>query len=233
METISLPLKLLLAIILGGFIGLERESSSQNKDLGDKWGLRTYSLISLLGAIAGFLYLFNNQTLSIIITSSFVILIFIYYAIGGWIIKSMGLTTELGGIFSYLIGYFVTSEIFPLHLVVAIAIVIELILSIKEKSRSLILGISRSEIDAFIGFCIIALVILPFLPNKAFYLTDIHFLKNLFYAYKLDVNFFATLEILNPFKLWFLVALITGIDILGYILIKVLGQRREIIFQRQ
>lgn len=263
MGNLTLPIKLLLALVLGALIGLEREASAddksdtedkptpdkhtQNKPIpeekstennnetqatqphGDMWGLRTYSLISLLGAIAGLLYLFDNLLLSTVITVAFFILIFLYYAIGGWIIKSMGLTTELGGIFSFLIGYFITSEIFPTQLVIAIAVVLTLILSIKDKSRRFILGVKRTEIDAFISFAIVALVILPFLPNRAFHLTDISAIKTMLQAYGGNTNFFEQLEIINPFKLWFIVALITGIDIFGYLLSKLAGKKRGLI----
>lgn len=232
MESLALPLKLLLAIILGALIGLERESATDPeaiKEMGDRWGLRTYSLISLLGAVAGLLYLFGNNVLALIITVSFFILIFIYYGVGGWMIKSMGLTTELGGVFSFLIGFFVTSEIFPLQLVIAIAIVIQLILSLKEKSHHLILGIKRAEIDAFIGFAIIALVILPFLPNQPFHLTDIHSIKTVLQAYGADISFFDRLEIINPFRLWFIVAIITGINIFGHVLQKIIGDQKGLI----
>ncbi len=235
METIALPLKLLLAIILGGLIGLERGSAPGTEDKeeymnrGDTWGIRTYSLISLLGAISGLLFLFGYLYLSIITTVSFFILIFIYYGVGGWMIKSMGLTTELGAIFSFLIGYFVTSNIVPLQLVIAISIVIELILSLKEKSRTFVLGVKRSEIDAFIGFAIIALVILPFLPNQAYHLADSPTIRNLLQTYNANMHFFEQLEIINPFRLWFIVALITGIDVLGHLLAKFSGKNKSII----
>jgi len=235
METLALPLKLLLAIILGGLIGLERgsapgtEEKEEYMNRGDTWGIRTYSLISLLGAISGLLFLFGYLYLSIITTVSFFVLIFIYYGVGGWMIKSMGLTTELGAIFSFLIGYFVTSNIVPLQLVIAISIVIELILSVKEKSRTFVLGLKRSEIDAFIGFAIIALVILPFLPNQPYHLADSQTIRNLLQAYNANMHFFEQLEIINPFKLWFIVALITGIDIFGHVLTKVSGKGKGIL----
>lgn len=235
METLVLPLKLLLAIILGGMIGLERgwapgtEEKEETMDRGDTWGIRTYSLISLLGAISGLLFLFGYLYLSLITTISFFILIFIYYGVGGWMIKSMGLTTELGAIFSFLIGYFVTSNIVPLQLVIAISIVIELILSLKEKSHSFVLGIKRSEIDAFIGFAIIALVILPFLPNQSYHLADSQSIRRLLEAYNANMYFFEQLEIINPFKLWFIVALITGIDIFGHALAKILGKDKGVV----
>ncbi len=235
METLALPLKLLLAIVLGGMIGLERGSAPGTEEKekymarGDTWGIRTYSLISLLGAISGLLFLFGYNSLSVIITVSFFVLIFIYYGVGGWMIKSMGLTTELGAVFSFLIGYFVTSNIMPIQLVIAISIVIELILSLKEKSHSFVLGVKRSEINAFIGFAIIALVILPFLPNHSYHLADSQSIRKVLEAYHANMGFFEQLEIINPFRLWFIVALITGIDIFGHVLAKILGKNKGVL----
>lgn len=232
MHSLSLPVKLLLAIVLGGLIGLERESAPKKaalKEQGDGWGLRTYSLISLLGALAGLMYLYNNTAVFLSIIIIFMAMLIVYYAVGSWMIKSMGITTELGALFSFLIGYFVTSETLPIQLTIAVTIVLELILSLKEKSRSFILGIKRTEVDAFIGFAIIALVILPFLPNQGFYLTDIQSLQTLVETHQVNLGFFSGLELINPFRMWFIVALVTGIEILGYILMKSIGAKNGVI----
>ena len=62
-----------------------------------------------------------------------------------------------------------------------------------------------------------------FLPNKSFYLSSIPALETILSAYKISLGKLAGIEILNPFKLWLVVALITGIDIFGYILEKTIG----------
>ena len=235
MQPPTLPLKLLLSIILGGIIGLEREPAFEKdtpleKEVsGHLGGIRTYALISLLGAVAGLLHLYGQESLYLLIAISFFILIFIYYAVGGWMVKSMGLTTELGAIFSFLIGFFITSDIFSTQLIIALSIVLSLILSIKQKSKSFILGIRRTEVEAFIGFAIIALVILPFLPNQAFHITDIPTIRTLLEGYNVNLDFFYKLEIVNPFKLWFIVALITGIDVFGYVLGKITGDKKGLL----
>jgi uncharacterized membrane protein (DUF4010 family) len=43
------------------------------------------------------------------------------------------------------------------------------------------------------------------------------------------MHFFEQLEIINPFKLWFIVALITGIDIFGHVLAKISGKKKGIV----
>jgi len=174
MGSLSTPLKLLLAIFLGAAIGLERESPykegiiDQDKyEIGRLGGLRTFSLISLLGAITGLLTLGGNFSLFLIITITFFCLIIVYYAVGSVLIKSTGLTTELSALYAFLIGFFVAAEIFPIQLTIAITVVLALILSLKEKTKTFVMGVQRAEIEAFLGFAIVALVILPFLPKQS------------------------------------------------------------------
>lgn len=231
----SLPIKFLIALILGAVIGLERESQEEKKeqpskfDVGSLGGLRTFSLISLLGALAGFLSLGNNSVLFIIISVAFLTMLCLYYVIDGILMKSTGLTTEIAALFTFLIGFFVTSEILPIQLTLALTVVLVLILSLKEKTKVFALGIKRQEIKAFIAFAVVAMVILPFLPNQAYYITDIPGIKTIFSAYHIQLGLLEQLEILNPFKLWFIVALITGIDIFGYLLSKFFGRRGGIL----
>jgi uncharacterized membrane protein (DUF4010 family) len=235
MSHLPLPLKLLLAIFLGAVIGLERESPHEKSisqaeiDIGRLGGVRTFSLISLLGAVAGLLALAGNFPLFLTITIAFFTLIGISYVISSLLVKSAGLTTELSALFVFLIGFFITTEIFPAQLVVALAVVLALILSLKEKTKTFVLGIRRAEIDAFISFAIVALVVLPFLPQKSYFLTDIPAVKTMLGAYKIQLGALGKLEIINPFKLWFIVALITGIDVAGYILGKLAGQKKGLL----
>lgn len=231
---LSLQLKFLFSLVLGAIIGLEREASQrpyseEYQEMGIVGGVRAFALISALGSIAGFL-IFTPYSLlgwSIVFTVfSFVIA---YYAIGSYLTKSTDLTTELGTIFTFLLGFFLTSEIIPIQAVVALTVILSVILSIKEQTKTFVLGISRDELSAFIGFAVVALVILPFLPNKSYYLTDIPAVRTILSAYHLQLSFLEKLEIINPFKLWFIVALITGIDVFGYLMGRILGERHGIL----
>lgn len=232
MSYLPLPLKFLLAIILGGVIGLERESPYEKEyqkkkfALGSLGGLRTFSLISLLGAIAGFLSLSGEEGLFLVIAVGFLVLLTVYYILGSLFVRAVGLTTELAAFFSFLIGFFVASEVLPIQLTIALTVVLVLILSLKEKTKTLVLGIKRAEIEAFLSFAIVALVILPFLPNRSYFLTEIPFVRSLLGAYRVELGALGKLEMVNPFKLWFIVALITGIDIFGYLLGKLVGQKK-------
>jgi hypothetical protein len=82
-----------LALLFGAAIGLERESSSQG--VGSAGGIRTYSLIALLGAVCGLFYVSNLVIMAVLIASVFFIILISYYILNSSITKDVGLTTEL------------------------------------------------------------------------------------------------------------------------------------------
>jgi uncharacterized membrane protein (DUF4010 family) len=77
---------------------------------------------------------------------------------------------------------------------------------------------------------LIALVILPFLPNTIYKVVDIPGITTILNAYGINIENFIQTELFNPYKLWFIVALITGVEILGYVLEKTVGQKKGWLF---
>ncbi|PIS08894.1 hypothetical protein COT75_04375 [Candidatus Beckwithbacteria bacterium CG10_big_fil_rev_8_21_14_0_10_34_10] len=227
---LTITLKLVLSLVLGAVIGLERESyekeiNPESKSVIGGLGVRTFALVTSLGAVAGLLRA-SNFSLFLTLNITFMLLLLAYYVMGSILLKDNGITTELAVIFAYLIGLFVALEIFPIQLVFAMTVILILILSRKEKIKNIVSGIKKTEINAFISYALIALVVLPFLPKQAFFLTDIPGLVNIFQSYGIDLGKLASIEILNPFKLWLVVALITGVDMFGYFLEKTIGQKK-------
>jgi len=159
----SIVINILLALLFGAAIGLERESGGQHS--GSAGGIRTFALISLLGALCGIFYINNLTVLAILIAAVFFIILISYYITNSTYTKSFGMTNELAIFFTFLIGLLPMLNIVPLKLVIVIFVIIVLILSLKEKISKLVAGITSREIEAFISYAIIALVILPFLPN--------------------------------------------------------------------
>lgn len=219
---LSLPIKLLLSVLFGGLIGLERESS-QNKDnikhVGSIGGVRTYSLIALLGALSGLMLNQNLPNIFFLIATTMCALVVVYYFLGTSITKRTGMTTEIAAIFTFLIGFFFITGILSPELTVAIFVIILLILSVKIKTQKFVLGVSHKELESFVAYAILALVVLPFLPDKNYLLQDMPVFNNL------ALGAFKGLEIINPHKLWLIVVLITGIDVLGYTLTKFLNKK--------
>ncbi|MFZ6035156.1 MAG: MgtC/SapB family protein [Patescibacteria group bacterium] len=221
--------KLLLSLILGAVIGLERESYERKIDKSPlsgvgSLGVRSFSLITTLGAIAGLLYNSHNS-LYLLISVTFMTLLVVYYVVGSIFTKDNGITTELAIIFSYVIGVLISLEIFSNQLIIALVVVVIGILSVKEKLKSFISGVKESEMAAFLSYAIIALVVLPFLPNTSYSLSDIPGFSDFLITANLGLGEIANLPLFNPFNIWKVVVIITGIDIFGYILEKTIGQK--------
>jgi uncharacterized membrane protein (DUF4010 family) len=234
MLELASPIKLLLSLLIGAAIGLERESyehfknsdfSKREKDKQGSLGVRTFSLITTLGTLAGLLRP-DFPDLFITINIVFLVLLVAYYITGSILIKDNGITTEMAVIFSYLIGVFIALNIFPIQLILAIAVILILVLSQKEIVRQWIAGIKQAELTAFISYAIIALVVLPFLPNIFYRLSDLPGLASVLQSYGINNSQILNIELVNPYKLWFIVAIITGLDIFGYLLSRTVGQKK-------
>ncbi|MFO0703768.1 MAG: DUF4010 domain-containing protein [Patescibacteria group bacterium] len=219
-----------LALLLGAAIGFERESYEDRVDTTDKsgtgsLGVRSYSLIALLGAISTIVSPIHPG-LFFLIALVFLAITVVYYVIGSLVTKDHGFTTELAILLTFVIGALVGLPQIPLQVTVAIAVVVAFILSIKKQVRSFVKTMRDYEISGFIAYAIIALVILPFLPNTSITITNLPILGGLLQAYGFPIERFASVEIVNPFGVWRVVAIITGVEIAGYILQKTLGQQK-------
>lgn len=229
---LAISLKLLISLAIGAAIGLEREIHQKNDNhknrSGSLLGVRTFSLATLLGAIGGLLYA-DHLILATLITASFILVILANYIITAYTKKESGITTELAALMSYLIGVLIALEIFPMTLTLSLAIVLMLILAYKEQVKDVVEDIHTREIKAILSYGIIAVIILPFLPNEAIILRDIPYLSDFLRSFGYSLDRWGSLEIINPFKTWLIVAIITGVDLIGYILEKMFGQGRGLI----
>lgn len=223
-------IRLILAFLLGAAIGMERELNEKKSLKSDQkpqaiLGLRSFSLVTSLGAIAGLIYS-TFAALSLVIIAGIFLLIAVFYFVDTNITKDTGLTTELAMIYSLVIGILLGINAIPIQIILAIAVVFIFILSMKRKVKDVVQDIKRFELNGLIAYAIIAVVILPFLPNRAYALTDfpgfVLFLKSL----GISVAKIAAIELFNPFKVWLVVSLITGLDIAGYFLEKTIGRQK-------
>ncbi len=217
---------LILSLLLGAAIGLERQSSGHLSDS----GIRTFSLIGLVGCVSSIFYVNNMPLIFGTVSAAFVILLSIHYVLASNRTQDFGFTTEIAVLLTYLIGVCLGTGILPLHVTVAVAVVVIVILSMKKRSEELISAVTRSEIESFISFAILGLVILPFLTNTTYTLADFPEVRSVLEGLNIDVARFDALELINPQRLWFIVVLISGIDVLGYMLGKFVGRERGFLF---
>jgi uncharacterized membrane protein (DUF4010 family) len=228
---LSIFVQCLLALLLGAVIGFERESYEHEVDrtatVGrGSLGVRTYALVALLGAISTIVTPIHFG-LFLLIAVTFVGFLVSYYIFGSITNKDHGLTTELAILFAFLIGAMIGIPNIPIQLTIALTVILAFIMSTKKQVKTFIKSIKEHEVDGFIAYAIIALVILPFLPKEALTLGQIPYVSSILDAYGIELpTKFQNLQIINPHSLWRVVAIITGVEILGYFLQKAIGQKK-------
>lgn len=221
--TSDLFINLILAFVFGATVGLERESSKgSGPHVG---GIRTFSLMSMSGALAGIFIVHGYLALGISVIAGFLLLLISNYITEGLQTKDFGITSELSALGTFFLGLMVMLDIIPLQTTVAFLVILVFILSLKSRTEKLMAGISKTEVQSFVSYAIIALVALPVLPDHAYKVKDLPVVENLLSGLGVNIGQFDNLDLVNPRKIWFVVVLITGIDVFGYILSRLVGDK--------
>lgn len=192
----------MIAIALGSLIGLEREYAKLKRKGHAYAGIRTFPLISLFGAISA--YLGELITPWILVVNMFLmglLIIAAYFAVSGKSLKYLGATSEVAGFLTFFIG--VLAYYGEIKFAIIIAILITVILYARSMLHHFAKRIRAGELRDTLKFAVIAFVILPLLPNKAY----------------------GPLELFNPYVIWLMVVFISGISFVGYILMKWFGEK--------
>ncbi len=149
--------KLVIATLLGMFLGLEREWSQKSA------GIRTFALISLLAAV--FTIIGDDGLL--LIGGLLIIAHAILLAVQSFIeeeIDGLSLTTSVSMLVAYSIGALVASGF--LIESVTVAVLSSLLLVLKRELHQFAWGLSREEVRSAVEFVILAFVIYPLLPAE-------------------------------------------------------------------
>lgn len=224
----TIVFKLIFSLLLGAFIGGERQIHQNNENKGKTktaLGLRTFALVTTIGTISGLLET-KLPSFFILISLGIILLIVGYYVFDSIGRKDSGITTEVALLFSFVIGVLIAVDILSIQLIIGLTVVLVFILSQKERLGSYIKAIKVTEMQSLIRYAIIALVILPLLPNVAYTIQDIPYALSFVQSLNLPFQGLQKIELVNPFQLWLFVALVTGIDVAGYILEKVIGKSK-------
>lgn len=215
----------ILATALGALIGTEREMPRTGVKMG--WaagfgGIRSYALLSLLGAIATWMDISMNTNIwkisGLIISGLFVAIAYTYSSFSK---DRMGVTSEYSALLTYFIGVIAMSG--QATIAVMLAILILIVLSSKDYLSKLKERFSREELGDSLKFAVIALVILPLLPDAKFSIMD---MAHWFYHQPLGwTNTIVTAPFFNPYGIWFFVVIMAGVEYAGFILSRVIGSK--------
>lgn len=219
----------ILAAALGALIGIEREmprTLSTHREASEFGGIRSYALLSLLGGIATWLDISSGTDLwkisGMILSASFILM---SYAYSTFCKDHIGVTSEYAALVTYLIGVIVMSGYRTIAVIIAILVLT--LLSSKQYLNEFKDRFSRTELGDALKFAVIALVILPLLPNERFSLLQIlQFFGGSGVSFSSDI---LSMRFFNPFGIWFFVVIMAGVEYIGYILSKILGNRGGVV----
>src|SRR5215469_4482340 len=189
--------KIVLTLFLCFLIGLEREEHRAEGTPGQRYsfgGVRAFPLIGLIGYS---LALLSGSQL-IPVTVGFAVIgafLWLSYRHKLQSYKETGVTTELSGLTTYVVGALVSRDQF--WIATTLAILAMLLLELKEFLETLATKIPGQEIFTFTKFLLLTCVIVPIVPDK-------------------DFTSFA----LNPYKTWLIVVAISGVSYGSYLLEK-------------
>ena len=187
---------LLVAVSLGMLIGLQRQWAKARVA-----GIRTFSLVSLMGAVAAQIGGPDNLWL----IAAGLLCLAALVVTGNVLDRDLagpGQTTEVALLLMFLLGAYVVVGSRTVAVVVGATVAV--LLQMKEPFKRVVSRIGEDDLHAILQFTVISLIILPVLPDQTF----------------------GPYQVLNPRKIWLMVVLIVGINLAGYGGFRLFGQRR-------
>lgn len=186
-----------MALLLGALMGLERERSDTRIA-----GLRTFILVTLFGSLCGNIALSLNSQGLILIG----LLVIATQGVMVHIIRlkeqiSSGMTTVIALLVAYLVGVLVTQQ--QQLTAITLALVTTMVLCFKPQMHAFSHRLEKHDLYAIFQFILVAFIILPVVPDQGY----------------------GPYQALNPYNIWLMVVLISGINLVGYVILKLVGQR--------
>ena len=206
MPEYELITRLALALGLGLLVGLQRQRLSTRMA-----GIRTFSLITLLGAVCAAL----AEPFGVAILAAGLLAV-VALAVLGNLLKVQhaastgqneagqidpGLTTEVAMLLMYTIGAYVMVGDAIVGLVVAGSVAV--LLQLKDPLHRAIASLGNDDFWAITQFVLISLVILPIVPDRRL----------------------GPYDVINPREVWWMVVLIVGIGLAGYLVYRYFGEK--------
>lgn len=177
---------LAIALGLGLIVGLERQHSDNRLA-----GLRTFTLITVLGFAAGLL---GPAALA-----AFTVALALLIAVGAYQAADpgdVGLTTEVAMLLMFGVGALLAFE--QRHVALAMGAGAAVLLEFKGTLHGIAERLDHEDLRAIMKFVLLSLVVLPLVPDRTF----------------------GPFQVLNPRQIWWMVVLVVGIDLAGYLTAK-------------
>jgi uncharacterized membrane protein (DUF4010 family) len=190
---------LFAALAAGLLIGLERGWAQRAFGAGHRVaGFRTFGLVGLAGGIAGLL---PDLIAAVLLCAVALTLV------AGYVRKAtdarLSATTTISGVLTLAIGL-AAVRLGPVIALAAAAGAVAL-LSARSSMHALLRGLNEAEVEAVARFALVALVVLPLLPDAEF----------------------GPYGAWNPRRIWMVVVMVTAFGLVGYVAARRFGSARS------
>lgn len=197
-ELSTLP-RYVVALAIGLLMGLERERNPAAKA-----GLRTFALTALLAVLLAHLSAATEApwliAVGLLLVGAMMIASYLHAASQPE--GDPGTTTVAALMLCYGLGILVWNN--QIQLAVMLGIAATMLLYFKPELRGLSQHLSRRDLLSVLQFSVLALIILPLLPNQDY----------------------GPYGALNPHQIWWMVVLIAGVGLAGYAALRLAGRER-------
>lgn len=207
MDTYALLERLLLALAIGLLIGVERGWQERDvKDGGRAAGVRTYALIGLLGGISALLSTFVGNFFLGAALLAFAASLAIFEWREAEASNNASATGLIAGLLAFVLGAYAVLG----NMVVAGAsgIAATIILAERQTLHAFVANLKWVELRSALLLLVMSFVFLPLLPDRA-----------------ID-----PWGALNPHQLWLMIVIIAALSYVGYICVKLAGDRAGLIY---
>jgi uncharacterized membrane protein (DUF4010 family) len=192
--------RLLVALLVGLLIGLDRERAEERKARRQFAGVRTFPLITLLGAGLALL----RPQLGVVPLAAGLLAVgaitLVSYQAG---VKAgeTGATTEVAALLAYVLGALAGNG----QMVVAGAagVTVAVLLAVKPRIEGVSRAMSEQEVWAVLELAVISAIVLPLLPDRGY----------------------GPWQVWNPFKIWMVVVLVSAASFAGFVAVRWKGEQ--------
>jgi uncharacterized membrane protein (DUF4010 family) len=203
LDPLILTLRFAAALGLGVLLGLERERTKTQAGFA---GVRTLGLLALAGGIAAFIdESLARPWLALGVFAAAAGLVLVSYRVSAER-GELGITTEVSALLAFLLGFLCLRGY--TMLAAGLAVASGGVLALKDWLHRLSSRIEAADVEATLKFAIVSIIILPLVPDRSFGPPP--------------------LDVINPFKIWLMVVLISGLSLAGYLALRLLGTSRSL-----
>lgn len=195
-----------ISLVIGLLIGIERGWHARAAKEGTRIaGLRTFTLMGILGGIAGIITTRLGVLAFAFIFFGFSILVILSYTANVKTREDVSITSLVAALITFLLGTLATLGYVAISL--STAIVVALLLRLKPLLHSWLKRIKREELLAALELLLISVVFLNIFPNEGL----------------------GPWKSFNPFQIWLMVVLVATISFIGYFSMKLAGPKKGVL----